>query len=52
MGFTPAQVGDMSFWHFTAAFEGFARVNGWTTGAATSAPMGDARLSELGIDGF
>lgn len=51
MGFTPAEVGQMTPWEFMACLDGYGRSLGWNTtpkGTALSAN----RLRELGIEGF
>lgn len=51
MGFTPADVGEMTPWEFMACLDGYGRSQGWDT-----APQGKAlsvdRLRQLGIEGF
>lgn len=51
MGFTPAEVGQMTPWEFMACLDGYGRSQGWKTGPKGK-PMSVARLRELGIEGF
>lgn len=51
MGFSPAQVGEMTPWEFMACLEGYGRSQGWETGPKDK-PMSIERLRELGIEGF
>lgn len=46
MGFTPAQVGEMSLWEFMACADGVARKNG-ADDSGPPAPMSYERLQEL-----
>ncbi|WP_312529914.1 hypothetical protein [Paracoccus sp. (in: a-proteobacteria)] len=51
MGFSPAQVGEMTPWQFMACLDGYGRANGWQSGPKGN-PMSESRLKELGIEGF
>lgn len=52
IGFTPAQVDEMSLWEFNACADAFARANGAKGKSGGDGDMSDERLRELGIDGF
>lgn len=51
MGFTPAQVGQMTPWEFMACVDGYGKSKGWND-SPKGKPMSVARLRELGIEGF
>lgn len=52
MGFTPAQVGEMSPWEFQACVDGYIAANGGGEKAPSGRPMTAERMRELGIEGF
>ena len=45
MGFTPAQVGAMSLWEFTACWQGWRRANSAPGDGAVSAPSPEEHLA-------
>lgn len=49
MGFTPSQVDQMSLWEFAACHEAFKAFHGIEK---KPAPMDEATMRELGIEGF
>lgn len=51
MGFTPAQVGEMTPWEFMACLDGYGRSQGWKSEPKGS-PMSIDRMRELGIEGI
>jgi len=51
MGFTPAQVDEMTPWQFMASLDGYGRANGWKA-ERQSKPMSIERMRELGIEGM
>ena len=54
MGFSPAQVGQMTPWEFMACLEGFGRAYGWKPGGGGGAAdaITDEQVAALGIEGF
>ncbi|WP_305972701.1 MULTISPECIES: hypothetical protein [unclassified Mameliella] len=48
MGFTPAQVDEMSAWEFAACARGYARAHG-AKDTGTGAVMSETRMRDLGI---
>lgn len=51
MGFSPADVDQMSPWAFLACLDGYGRAQGWDM-KPQGQPMTSDRLRELGIEGF
>lgn len=49
MGFTPAQVGEMTPWEFMACLDGYGRSQGWKAKEGGKV-MSLERLQELGIE--
>lgn len=49
MGFSPAQVQEMSPWEFMACADGFAMMHG---AKAPAEEISDERLAAMGIEGF
>lgn len=50
MGFSPAQVDDMTTWEFHHCLQGFEEFH--STEEKPAPGMDDDRLAELGIEGF
>lgn len=52
MGFTPAEVGAMSLWEFAACAAGYARAHGGKGARAPGGDIDEARLRDMGVEGF
>jgi hypothetical protein len=52
MGFSPQQVDLMTLWEFNACADAFAKSKGVETARPADGDISDARLREMGIDGF
>lgn len=52
MGFTPAQVNEMTAWEFMCCLEAFNAAHGGKAAAGGGADADDADLRAMGIEGF